>query len=111
MGQNIITLDRRTNLAIGYDPRLRSFFAHLWIDDAPAGSLGLLEPIRHPDDLMAAIPGLLADRGLPSLTEAQSVQAGEAAIRAKGGPDAMLLDLPLNGEIHVWAGEGKSQGT
>jgi hypothetical protein len=93
LGQQTLRLNDTTELVLGYDPRLTNYFAHLWVDATPAGTLGLLETFPYDDDLIDALPEFLAGHGLPVPTEEDITDFGEAVVYAKGGAEAALLQM------------------
>ena len=58
--------------------------------------IGIAETFPHQEDLIEALLDLLERIGVPTpRIEEITGEAYEAAIRAKGGPDEMLLDLQI----------------
>jgi len=90
-----IMLDENTELKPVFDPAFRCFSAQLWKNGEPAGLCGMVHEFTHPDDLMEAVDSFLVERGANPLTEEQMAHFGGALIMAKGGPDAMLLQMAL----------------
>ena len=90
-----IRLSETTELKAVFDPVFRSFSAQLWKDGSPAGLLGMAGEFTHPDDVLDVVDDFLTEHGESPLTEEQMTRFGGTLIMAKGGPDAMLLQLAI----------------
>ncbi|WP_416974623.1 hypothetical protein [Streptomyces sp. 4F14] len=88
-----LKLDEKTHIRPVFDPVLRSFTVQLWTDGEPAGTLGADSIFLHPDDILDEIDGFLETHGRSPLTENQGAEFCGMLIMAKGGPDAMLLQM------------------
>lgn len=86
-----VHLNETSFLVPVFDPRLRYFVAQLWQNGNVTAVLGEFGTCRHPDDVLDAVDGFLAEHGLAPLTESQVPQLAFELIMAKGGPDAALL--------------------
>lgn len=88
-----VQLTETTDLVPVFDPRLRNFVVQLWQDGSVTAVLGELEPYAHPDDVLDAIGDFLSSHGLAPLSEGQMGKLAGELITAKGGPDAVLLQM------------------
>ncbi|MFG2785719.1 hypothetical protein ACGFY7_48870 [Streptomyces prunicolor] len=90
-----LQLNDTTQLKAIFDPVLRCFSAQLWRGGEPAGLLGLVGQFTHPDDVLDAVDEFLTEQGESPLTEQQTGRFAGMLIMAKGGPDAMMLQLAI----------------
>jgi len=91
-----LRLNETTELKAVFDPVLRCFSAQLWKNGSPAGRLGMVGEFTHPDDVLDAVDGFLAEHGESALTESEMGRFGGTLIMAKGGPDAAMLQQAID---------------
>lgn len=93
--QRPLALGGTTELKPVFDPVFHCFSVQLWRDGAPAGLLGMVDELTHPDDVLENIDAFLEKHDESPLNNTQMNHLGGALIMAKGGSDAYMLIFAL----------------